>query len=82
MPEEYGNINRQYGSVGMTSDELTRLVAQAIRDGKYKSGDMVPGENALARQYGVSRTMVREAYARLTGRGVLVKRKSFGTFVA
>lgn len=65
----------------MTSDELTRLVEQAIRDGKYKSGSKVPGENVLARQHGVSRTMVREAYARLTGRGVLVKKKSFGTFV-
>lgn len=65
----------------MTSDELTRLVEQDIRDGKYKRGGTVPSENALARQYGVSRTMVREAYARLTGRGILVKRKSFGTFV-
>jgi GntR family transcriptional repressor for pyruvate dehydrogenase complex len=65
----------------MTSDELTCLVEKAIRDGKYKSGGKVPGENELARQHGVSRTMVREAYARLTGRGILVKRKSFGTFV-
>lgn len=66
----------------MTSVELARLVEQDIRDGKYKSGTKVPGENVLARRHGVSRTMVREAYARLAGAGILIKSKSFGTFVA
>lgn len=67
--------------MGMTAADLARLVEQDIRNGKYLSGSTIPSEYAMASEHKVSRNMVREAYAMLIGKGLIEKRKSFGTFV-
>lgn len=42
----------------------------------------MPTENALAVQFQVSRTVVREAFARLAARGLIVSRRGSGAYVA
>ena len=51
-----------------------------IRDG-LKDGDRLPTEKVLCEQYGVSRTVVREAIARLQTEGIVAVRQGSGVFV-
>ena len=53
-----------------------------IAAGHYKEGDVVPSEQALVRQFGVSRMTVNRAVRELTAEQVLVRRQGSGTFVA
>lgn len=48
----------------------------------WKEGDLVPSEQALVRQFGVSRMTVNRAVRELTAEGVLVRRQGSGTYVA
>ncbi|MBC7723676.1 MAG: GntR family transcriptional regulator [Burkholderiaceae bacterium] len=47
-----------------------------------KPGDVLPGEHRLCEQFGVSRTVVRQALAQLEYQGVIDRVKGKGTFVA
>lgn len=67
--------------MAINAAELARLVEQDIRNGKYPSGSTIPSEHTMAREWAVSRNMVREAYAILIGKGLIEKRRSFGTYV-
>ena len=53
-----------------------------IESGALKPGDPLPSEMALAKQWGVSRIVVRQALNDLTGEGLLVRRRALGTTVA
>ncbi|WP_036170312.1 histidine utilization repressor [Massilia sp. 9096] len=53
-----------------------------IAAGHWKEGDLVPSEQALVRQFGVSRMTVNRAVRELTAEQVLVRRQGSGTFVA
>lgn len=57
------------------------LVAE-IAAGRWKEGDVVPSEQALVRQFGVSRMTVNRAVRELTAEQVLTRRQGSGTFVA
>lgn len=61
--------------------DLAALVEQGIREGKYLSGSQIPSEYAMVEEHGVSRNLVREAYAMLTGKGLIEKRPGYGTYV-
>ena len=56
-------------------------VTGRIDDGALKPGDRVPPEPELMREFGVSRTVVREAMSRLQARGLVETRHGIGTFV-
>ena len=58
----------------------TDLISK-INAGQLKSGDCLPSEKELMRQYNVSRTTVRTAVANLVTSGHLEKRRGVGTFV-
>lgn len=66
------------------------LLAQDLVDrfeDRISRGDMPPGsrfptEREVTDDFGVSRTVVREAFARLSARGLLVSRRGAGAFVA
>ncbi|MCI0753164.1 FadR/GntR family transcriptional regulator [Teichococcus vastitatis] len=62
--------------------ELVRRLAAEIRAGRLKPGDRLPTEQALMRQAGVSRTVVREAVAALRAEGLVLTRQGVGAFVA
>ncbi len=59
-------------------DYLTSEIAA----GRWKEGDVVPSEQALVRQFGVSRMTVNRAVRELTAEHVLTRRHGSGTFVA
>ncbi len=53
-----------------------------IASGRWKAGDLVPSEQALVRQFGVSRMTVNRAVRELTAEQVLTRRQGSGTYVA
>lgn len=57
------------------------LVAQ-IAAGHWKEGDVIPSEQALVKQFGVSRMTVNRAVRELTAESVLTRRQGSGTYVA
>jgi GntR family histidine utilization transcriptional repressor len=57
-------------------------LAGEIASGRWKEGDLVPSEQALVRQFGVSRMTVNRAVRELTAEQLLVRRQGAGTYVA
>ncbi len=57
-------------------------ILQRIVAGEFKPGDKLPSERELGEQFGVSRTVVREAVHGLTGRGLISVRAGSGLRVA
>jgi len=53
-----------------------------IADGRWKEGDVIPSEQALVKQFGVSRMTVNRAVRELTTEQILTRRQGSGTFVA
>jgi GntR family histidine utilization transcriptional repressor len=53
-----------------------------IASGRWKEGDLVPSEQALVRQFGVSRMTVNRAVRELTAEQMLTRRQGSGTYVA
>lgn len=64
------------------SDRLAASLKQLLDSGAWAPDQRLPTEQALAAQYGVSRTVVREAVSRLRAAGRLVARQGSGVFVA
>lgn len=64
------------------SDEVFIQMKALIVSGQWKPGNRIPGENELAREFGLSRVSVRSAIHKLVGMGVLTVRHGDGTFVA
>jgi GntR family transcriptional repressor for pyruvate dehydrogenase complex len=64
------------------SDQLADDLRRQIEAGTVLPGQRLPTEQALATQYAVSRTVVREAVSRLRSSGLLVARQGSGMFVA
>lgn len=62
--------------------QVAEHLAGEIRDGVLKLGQKLPPESDLCRQYGVSRTVIREAVARLRHDGLLTSRQGSGVIVA
>jgi GntR family transcriptional repressor for pyruvate dehydrogenase complex len=71
--ERIPNVNR--------AEEVARKLADFIRSGAFALGARLPGEHAIAEQFGVSRTVVREAVARLKTEGLVTTRQGDGAFV-
>ncbi|HET8823442.1 MAG TPA: GntR family transcriptional regulator [Thermoleophilaceae bacterium] len=62
--------------------QLQELLKEQIESGGWKPGDRLPSEPQLARRYGVSRVVVRQALAILEDDGQIVRVQGRGTFVA
>ena len=56
-------------------------VTERIQRGALKPGDRVPSEPELMKEFGVSRTVVREAMSGLQASGLVETRHGVGTFV-
>lgn len=65
---------------GAVSDTLEKI-GSAIASGRYPVGTTLPMENELVEEYGVSRTVVREAVKVLTVKGMLKTARRYGTVV-
>lgn len=60
---------------------LVEALGERIRDGRLAPGDKLPTEAAVMAEFGVSRTVVREAISKLQAGGMVETRHGIGTFV-
>ncbi|SDA99988.1 DNA-binding transcriptional regulator, FadR family [Sinorhizobium sp. NFACC03] len=60
---------------------VTDALGGQIAGGHYKPGDRLPSEAQLTQEFGVSRTVVREAIAALRSGGLVEARHGIGVFV-
>jgi len=58
------------------------LLKQRLSAGGFSTDTAMPGENALAAEYGVSRLTVRRSLEALEREGLIVRRQGRGTFAA
>ncbi len=61
-------------------EQVANLLEQQILSG-HADGERLPSEQALAERYGVSRTIVREAFKLLKERGLIDSRTGSGAYV-
>ncbi len=73
------SVGRRGRGVGAA---LQQAVREAIRAGRLRPGDPLPSTRALARDLGVARGTVVEAYEQLAAEGWLVARQGQGTRAA
>ena len=64
------------------SVQVAEQLAAVIGKGKLKSGDKLPTEAQLVAQFGVSRTVVREALSRLKSLGLIESQQGSGIYVS
>ena len=61
--------------------DLVDSLGDRIRDGRLSPGHKLPTETAFMAEFGVSRTVVREAISKLQAAGPVETRHGIGTFV-
>jgi GntR family transcriptional regulator len=62
--------------------QLSDLLAEAIRDGQLKTGDQLPSENELISRFNISRFVVRQTFNNLSRQGLIRTEQGRGSFVA
>ncbi|KML19711.1 MULTISPECIES: FadR/GntR family transcriptional regulator [Burkholderia] len=67
-------------SAGALAQTIKRI-EMGIQEGRWGAGERLPSERTLAESFGVSRTTVREAVARLASRGILETRRGSGVYL-
>jgi GntR family transcriptional repressor for pyruvate dehydrogenase complex len=78
MASEFAAIARE----PRLPDKVARQLQQSILDGTLTPGDRLPTERELGEQFGVSRTVIREAVRSLIAKGLLEVRGGSGLRVA
>ena len=63
------------------ADQVAATLEAEIRAGRLTEGEKLPTEQSLVQQFGVSRTVVREAVSRLRSLGLVDARQGSGMFV-
>ncbi|WP_429301085.1 FadR/GntR family transcriptional regulator [Paraburkholderia sp. GAS199] len=64
------------------SDTVAQQILTQIDKGAFERVGKLPTEAVLAQQFGVSRTVIREAISRLKNEGVVEPRQGSGVFIA
>jgi GntR family transcriptional repressor for pyruvate dehydrogenase complex len=77
MTLEFNQIHRSAHLPGRIAAEIAR----EINDAKLQAGDRLPTEHILAKTFGVSRSVIREAIAHLRNEGYVETRQGVGAFV-
>jgi GntR family transcriptional regulator, transcriptional repressor for pyruvate dehydrogenase complex len=62
-------------------EDVAEQLRDAILDGRFRSGEKLPPERELAREFGVNRTSLREAIKVLEGLGLVTVRQGDGATV-
>ncbi len=68
-------------TLGSLTDRVTEALRRLVGGGEYPPGFRLPTEMQMAERFGVSRTVVREAVARLKSAGLVESRQGSGVFV-
>lgn len=84
------NATEMYGDASLQKKETSRKIYESIIDqiksdiiaGKLCTGEKLPPERELAKQFGVSRTSIREALRTLEILGVIESVQGSGNFIA
>ena len=63
-------------------DEVYRQMRTMIVSGSWREGEKLIGENQLAKQFDVSRVVIREALQRLRSENLVITRQGLGSFVS
>ncbi|PLC55847.1 GntR family transcriptional regulator [Pollutimonas nitritireducens] len=63
------------------ADRVTHILESQIRSGAYPVNARLPTEQFMTKEYGVSRTVIREAISRLKSEGLVETRQGSGTVV-
>lgn len=63
------------------SDQVANKIQSMILEGELKTGDQLPPERVLVEKFGVSRTVVREAFRLLQERGFVRVVTGSGTYI-
>lgn len=71
----------QGGNEPTLADRVTELLSGQIRKGIYPVNARLPTEKFMTEQFGVSRTVIREAISRLKSEGLVESRQGSGTVV-
>jgi len=69
------------GNEPTLADRVTELLSGQIRKGIYPVNARLPTEKFMTEQFGVSRTVIREAISRLKSEGLVESRQGSGTVV-
>lgn len=64
------------------TDQVIERLAEKITSGHMERGHALPSEQAMAEEFSVSRTVIREAISRLKAQGLVTSRQGRGVFVA
>lgn len=62
--------------------QLISAVSDAVKDGRLKTGELVPSMNALSGELGISKETVKRAYYLLRSNGILEAQQGKGFYVA
>lgn len=62
--------------------QVKRLILDAIRDGRWKPGEMLPSEQQLATEFSVSQGTLRKAIDELVAQKLIVRQQGKGSFIA
>ena len=62
-------------------EQVLNAIGSRIIGGELSPGDVLPKEDTLSEQYGVSRTVIREAVKGLAARGLVESRPKVGTII-
>ena len=63
------------------TDRITEKLRKELTSGDYAPGDVLPPEQVIAEQMGVSRTVLREAVSRLKAEGIVASKQGRGLAV-
>jgi GntR family transcriptional regulator, transcriptional repressor for pyruvate dehydrogenase complex len=76
------NLFEQVAREPRLSDKVAGMMLETILSNRLSVGDRLPSERELGEQFGVSRTVVREAVRELVAKGVIAVRSGSGLRVA
>ncbi|GAT69645.1 gntR family transcriptional regulator [Planomonospora sphaerica] len=79
MADLHLSVDRAAGGI---AGQITRELREAVRQGRLAAGVRLPASRELARDLGLSRGVVVEAYEQLVAEGFLVAKVGAGTRVA
>jgi GntR family transcriptional repressor for pyruvate dehydrogenase complex len=80
MASRLPHLDRLAGAHSLT-DRVAETLARLVESGDVSPGGRLPTELDMAARFGVSRTVVREAVARLKYAGLLTSRQGSGVYV-
>jgi GntR family transcriptional regulator, transcriptional repressor for pyruvate dehydrogenase complex len=61
--------------------QVATFISREIASGQLRAGDRLPAENDMAKRFGVSRNVIREAISQLRADGLVQAKQGIGAFV-